>query len=441
MKRQRIQSWLATLAVVLLFTPTIFAQSNDSNPESETSQQLQELKKLAPKVYLDCMFCDQDYIRDNITYVNFVRDRKDADVHILVTMQGTGSGGQEYTFAFIGLRDFKGTEHTLVHASNPTDTRDDTRRAQVALLERGIFPFVLETPICDYITLRFNQRLQPTDVTDPWDFWVFSINADGRLSGQSTRTNKSLDMNFSANRETPELKIRIGGSWDMDERVYKYDDEDDYVSTSNQRNISGMIVKSLGEHWSVGGWIEAEGSSFSNVDALIRVAPALEFNFFPYSESTRKQLRLLYTVGYNNLNYTEETIFLKTKETLWNQSLAILFEVRQPWGNASASVEGSHYFHDFSKNRIELDGSLSVRLLKGLSITVRGNYDSIRDQLNLPREEASLEEILLARKELETAFNYSVSLGVRYTFGSVYSNVVNPRFGRPRFRGGDFGGR
>jgi len=33
-----------------------------------------------------------------------------------------------------------------------------------------------------------------------------------------------------------------------------------------------------------------------------------------------------------------------------------------------------------------------------------------------------------------------MSVGIRYTFGSVYSNVVNPRFGMPHFRGGGGGG-
>jgi hypothetical protein len=432
MKRLIIPILLVLLVSVAVNPPAVFAQNGNSDP---LDSDLQELKELAPKVYLDCQMCDRDYIRDNITYVNFVRDRKDADVHILVTTQSTGSGGTEYTFTFIGLRNFKGTEHTLVHSSNPTDTQDDTRRSQVALLERGIFPFVLETPLCDLITLRFNQRLEPTAVTDPWKFWVFSVNLDGRMSGQSTRSNRSLDTNLSANKTTPEIKIRLGLSADFDERVYKYEDEDDYISTRQTMNFSGQIVKSLGEHWSVGGWVEAESSSYSNLDLLTTVAPALEFNFFPYSESTRKQLRLLYRLGYMHANYTEETIFQKTQESLYNESLTLIFEVRQPWGNASASVEGSHYFHDFEKNRLEFNASLSVRLFKGVSITLRGNYESIRDQLNLPREEASLEEILLARKELATDFEYSISLGVRFTFGSVYSNVVNPRFGRPRFRG------
>ena len=42
---------------------------------------------------------------------------------------------------------------------------------------------------------------------------------------------------------------------------------------------------------------------------------------------------------------------------------------------------------------------------------------------------ATPEEILLRRKELETNFEYFTSFGFTYTFGSIYNNVVNPRFG------------
>ena len=58
-----------------------------------------------------------------------------------------------------------------------------------------------------------------------------------------------------------------------------------------------------------------------------------------------------------------------------------------------------------------------------------GTYARIHDQLSLPKGGASLDEILLQRKELETDYGYHISLGFNYTFGSVYSNVVNPRFG------------
>ena len=79
-----------------------------------------------------------------------------------------------------------------------------------------------------------------------------------------------------------------------------------------------------------------------------------------------------------------------------------------------------------------MSSSIDVRLFKGFSVEVRGRYDLIRDQLNLPLEGATLDEVLLQRKELATEYEYSISVGFRYTFGSVYSNVVNPRFGRTR---------
>jgi hypothetical protein len=73
--------------------------------------------------------------------------------------------------------------------------------------------------------------------------------------------------------------------------------------------------------------------------------------------------------------------------------------------------------------------NFTFRILKGLSLTVDAEYERIRDQLNLPREDATLEEILLRRQELATDYKYQISIGFSYTFGSIYSNVVNPRFG------------
>ena len=39
------------------------------------------------------------------------------------------------------------------------------------------------------------------------------------------------------------------------------------------------------------------------------------------------------------------------------------------------------------------------------------------------------EEILLRLKQLRTTFSYYLSLGLSYSFGSVMSRSVNPRFG------------
>jgi hypothetical protein len=68
-------------------------------------------------------------------------------------------------------------------------------------------------------------------------------------------------------------------------------------------------------------------------------------------------------------------------------------------------------------------------VLKGLSLSFSGGASILHDQLGLAKGVASTEEILLKKKELATQFQYYGSFGVTYIFGSMYNNVVNPRFG------------
>jgi hypothetical protein len=56
----------------------------------------------------------------------------------------------------------------------------------------------------------------------------------------------------------------------------------------------------------------------------------------------------------------------------------------------------------------------------------------IHDQLALRKGDLSQEDVLLHRKQLSTQYDYFGSIGLRYTFGSIFSNVVNPRFGSSR---------
>ena len=68
------------------------------------------------KVFIDCLnvSCDSDFLRTDISFVDHVRDRKDADVHVLITSESTGGGGQKYTVSVMGLRLPDGVDH-LVH--------------------------------------------------------------------------------------------------------------------------------------------------------------------------------------------------------------------------------------------------------------------------------------------------------------------------------------
>jgi hypothetical protein len=102
--------------------------------------------------------------------------------------------------------------------------------------------------------------------------------------------------------------------------------------------------------------------------------------------------------------------------------------MKQKWGNISSTLQGFHYFNDLQKNNLMLDTNVSVRIFRGLSFNMFGGISRVRDQISLPKGNASLEDVLLRRKELATGYSYYASIGLSYTFGSIYSNVVNPRF-------------
>lgn len=416
-----------------IYIPFAYSQDKQANIEELDDQvNLEELKEKAPRVFIDCRRCDINYIKTEITFVNYVRDRKEADVHVLITTQRTGSGGTEHTIAFIGLRDYADIQNTLTYTSNQTDTADDVRRGLVRVLKMGLVQYAAKTPIADRISVSYKDIVTPTSVKDKWNFWVFSLSLNGSLDKETSESNTSIRGNFSVNRVTPDLKIRMGVNGYFREDKYETD-EGMYTSSSESESFTGLIAKSINDHWSVGAWLSLSSSTYSNIKFSISPSPAIEYNLFPYSESTRRQLRFLYKIGYIYSRYREVTVFEKTSDNLFAESLSVTLELKEPWGTATASLQGSHYFHDFSKNKIEISGELSVRLFKGFSLNIESSYERIRDQLSLALGEASWEEILLRRKELAKDYEFEISMGFSFTFGSIYSNVVNPRFGDSGF--------
>jgi hypothetical protein len=131
------------------------------------------------------------------------------------------------------------------------------------------------------------------------------------------------------------------------------------------------------------------------------------------------------------------TIFDRLRETLGRHELSADLDTRQPWGSIEAGIEWSQYLHDATKYRVEVDGEVSLRVLRGLSVDLQGFASRVRDQLSLPRRGATPEEVLLQLRELQSGYEVGFSIGIRYSFGSLFNNVVNPRFGN-RGGGGGF---
>ncbi len=384
---------------------------------------------------MDCqsLVCDFDHFRREILFVDWVRDRQDADIHLLITSQQTGAGGLEITVQLIGRNQFDGIEDRLAYVSDRTDTEQETRAGLTQTLKLGLARFLVGTERADWVQLLYmppaGQTVQTTEEDDPWNFWVFQVSLSGAVGVQQSTSSLSLRGDLAADRTTEAWKFNLQLSTRYQENKFDLSDAITLTSISRDYSSNVLLVKSLGDHFSAGVQGRVASSTFSNFDLAVRAAPALELNVFPYYESTRRQFRFLYSVGFNHFDYAEETIFSRTEETKLDQSLSVSVSLTEPWGSAQVVLVGSHFLDDFDQNRLTLFSLGNVRVFRGLSLSLFGSISHVADQLSLPRGGATDEEILLRRKELETSFLFDASIGFSYTFGSTYSNVVNPRFG------------
>jgi len=383
------------------------------------------LRKDALNVFMETT----DYIRREIAYINYVRDIKDAGVYILQSYQRAGSGGWEYTYFFVGQREFAGISDTLSFVTMPDETMEGIRQKEVNTLKMGLMRYVARTPLSKFISINFTEPLSETVSTDNWNSWVFRTSVNGYLNGQKSYKSSYLSGNISANRTTEALKLNISARYFYS--LDKFDIDGSTLKSDNRsKSLTILLVKSLSNHWSSGGYLSMGSSSYNNEQSFYSLMPALEYDVYPYSESTRRQLRFLYKAGYYNVSYLDTTIYNHTKDNLWQHNLTVAYGVIQKWGTIDVSLIYENYLHDFSKNSLTFDGYINLRIAKGLSINCYGSIAVIHNQLGLVKGGATREEVILQRKELETQYQYYTSFGISYTFGSIYNNVVNPRFGQ-----------
>jgi hypothetical protein len=385
------------------------------------------------QVFLDCNDCFADYLREEVTFVSFVRDRENADVHVIITSTSTGAGGREYSVALIGARRFAGLDRTLLAVTAPSEPEDVRRRQLLTTLRVGLLHYLARESVPADLAVDVEiatRKGTAVDRRDPWNSWVFSLRGSAFIQGEESNRERQVSAEVSADRITPDWKLTFGLEIDQEREEFDLDEDEPVKVERRERDFSWLVVKSLTDHWSVGGRGEIVSSTFENTKLRITASPAVEYNFFPYSAYQRRQLRVLYGVGIQRQTYHEETLFGKLEETLPNHELSVTYDQRERWGSVEGRVEWAQYLHDLSKSRLEANGEISWRILRGFSISADASASRIRDQLSLRRRGATPEEILLRLRELQSGYEYDFSLSLTYTFGSIFSSIVNPRFGQ-----------
>lgn len=423
-RAKRVRAVLAVLAAGVLPSAPSLAQE----PVADTTAH-------ALFVFLDCPLtpnCDFDHFRREITWVNWVRDRQDSDIHLLITAQRTGGGGWAYTLDYLGLGDFVGQDRRLTYTSDPDDTDAEVREMLTQTIALGLVRFVDASPLAPRLRVVYQQpevAVVQREEDDPWNLWVFNLGVDGGLWGESKQSRYNISVSARADRVSEALKVnfRMSGYYRREE--YEFEDAPTYVNTTERYSASLNVVWSLSDHWSAGGGASADRSTFLNRDLGVFIGPAIEYNIFPYDESTRRSITLMYTAEMAAFDYELVTVEGKTEEILPRHSLSVSAAVQQPWGRIHGSVGATQYLHDLKVHRIDTFAWVEYRVFRGFNVRLMTSFARIKDQFFLSAEGLTDEEILTRRRQRETGFRFNVSLGLTYRFGSKFANIVNPRMG------------
>ena len=383
-------------------------------------------------LYTDCQ-CNKTLLKQELPYVNHAVDPAGAQVNLFIVTNWLSNGNRVYDLDFRGQEELEGNQLKFKVSTTSVMTGREIDELLVKRIKIGLAGFLAGTSWADLA--EFDVAVAPETANDgegeaaadKWNNWIFEATARFSTNKESQRGRTDLRLGFEADRTTPELRLRFRPNYFYRRQSVVQNDGTELVSLRRDAWANASVVRSISDHWSVGFFTSASSSSFRNIDAGLWVAPAIEYSIFNYDEVPFKEFTIAYRLGYVHNNYTEETVFFETEESLARQVIDVDLRLRQRWGQIFAGISGGNYLNDFSKNRISLRARGNVRLVKGLSFSVSGSYQIINDQISLPRGEASIEDILLGQSQLATNFETDLSFGLSYTFGSLYNNVINTR--------------
>ena len=124
-----------------------------------------------------------------------------------------------------------------------------------------------------------------------------SLQGSIAMSGEESSRELNLSADLGADRITDDWKITMGFEIEYRREDFDLDEEEPLRAIRNERDFDALVARSLNDHWSVGGRTSIDSSSFDNIALRTFGGPAVEYNLFPYSQYTRRQLRFGYAIG------------------------------------------------------------------------------------------------------------------------------------------------
>ena len=122
--------------------------------------------------------CDFDFLRREILFVDWVRDIADAEIHVQIITQRTGSGGREFNVDLNGRGPLQSISKSLKLAIPPHTTQDESREKLNNLLKIGLVAYISSPRLLNQFKLIYlaeDKEANSVEFRDPWNSWVFGV--------------------------------------------------------------------------------------------------------------------------------------------------------------------------------------------------------------------------------------------------------------------------
>lgn len=435
------QRWLLALAVLLFGKPS---RADDA---------------ARPTLFLSCpQECFGDYLRQELSYFDFVRDRHQADWTLFIVRQTAANGGMRTTLSVLprpappsppepeaaaramhAARDEPLTPPPRLGppvtraVSSPAGATDDEQRRQVldaALWALYSTLFSTEHASAFRVSLPGRGGDTLSHLDDPWDYWVIVPELAGMAEASNRSQFAQIDAVLTLRRITQLDKLTLVGAYGRQLTRFILEDGTDARGDVPMWDLSAVYARSVREHWAIGSTFTGEGDAFENLKAHVHFAPVVEYNVFPYAQNATAQLRVAYQAGVWTNWYEEPNVLGKTRELRPYHALTLIADINQQWGSIQLGSQLNSFFDQPDQLRLSGVAEVSLQLFEGFALNVSGTVAWIRDQISLRAREVSDVELLLGTSQLPATYDLATEIGFSYTFGSVHNTIVNPRFGR-----------
>jgi len=337
--------------------------------------------------------------------VDFVRDRNFADVHIIVLSEQNGSGGQKFHLKFIGQNDFKNINETYDFSVSTDSTLEQIRQKLLQYLKLGLVRFWYQAGLSDKLAIKLNIDDTQKKVKDKWHHWVFKIGSHAWFNGDSNSGNRNLSVYAKATKVEEKNKFSFALNYNNGHNRYTFNGED-ITSDQEYFNINSYRVWGVNQHWSYGVFGNFTRSKYRNYDRSFAAYGGVEYSFFPYQESASKSLVLTTKFGGIFNTYFEKTIYNRSEELLGQGKILLNGNIVKKWGSIYAGIDYQSYLHDLNLYAVGFNLGTNLRLTKGLDFNTHAYYGIQHDQVNVAAGNLSLEETLLAQKQLQSGYEY-----------------------------------